>query len=328
MEINRKEFLETLKRLSPAITQKEVISQSTDFIFSGEKIITYNGDLCISANFKTEFSGAINGKTLYNFLSSLKEDTFEITKTENNFILKSGKIKSKIKSKDIQSDYVNYEIEKFTEISSDLFSAIKMSLFSVSTDDGKFPLNCVYVNNDSVMTCDNIRASKIKIEPANTAFLIPHNIAKILIQYKDFASFYTEEGDKWLHLKTDNDIVYSFHMVFGDYPDLEFLFNPDSEGLIFEFPEELKGSIDSTVVFNDEILEIVAREGTVKCMSTGIDGTVYATIEHEIPGDIHFNINPVFLKEILSHGNECIIYDDTLLFSTDSFIHVLAKVID
>lgn len=325
MEMNRKEFLEVLKRLSPAITQKEVISQSTDFIFSGEKIITYNGNLCISANFKTDFTGAIHGKTLFNFLSSLKTDEVDFSKTENNFILKAGKTKSKIKSKDIASEYINYDVSLFNPVKEDFFNAIKTSIFSVAKDESIFPLNCIFVNNDTVVTCDNIRATKIQISDIESSFLIPYEIAKILIQYKDFTSFYME--DKWYHLKTDNDIVYSFHMVFGEYPDVEFLFNPE-EGIIFEFPEELKESIEPALVFSDEVLEIIVRENNIRCVGTGDNGTVYSNIEAEISEEIHFHINPLFLKEILSHTNQCVIYDNTLLFETETFIHVLAKVVE
>ena len=106
------------------------------------------------------------------------------------------------------------------------------------------------MNNDTVITCDNIRVTKININKIGISFLIPFNIAKILIQYKDFTSFYVE--DKWCNLKTNNDIVYSFHMVFGKYPDVEFLFNPEEDGIIFTFPEELKEAIEPAMVFSDE----------------------------------------------------------------------------
>ena len=79
------------------------------------------------------------------------------------------------------------------------------------------------------------------------------------------------------------------------------------------------------MVFSDEVLEITAKENIIKCMSIGNNGTVYASIEHETKQELHFNINPLFLKEILSHTSECIVYDNTLLFETGDFIHVLAK---
>lgn len=322
MNYDRKNLMQKLNTLLPAITKNKDVAHATDFIFCDNKIITYNGNLCVSSDFKSDIVGAVDGKTLFNLLNAIKEDHIEITQTENNLIIKTLSIKSKIKIKSkIENEFISYESDLFIDLDKGLFNAIKKSIFSASLDDNYFPFNCIYVNNDTVISCDNIRATKININNINNKFLMPLKIAKILVQYNSFNSFYCDK--KCVHFKAD-DVVYSFHSVLFEYPDVSSLFELKDYDEVC-FPIEIFAGIESAIAFNNETISVEIKNGICKTTGGGVNGIAYGTFKIDSNISLQFNINPVFFKEILQLSATALVGINSLLFNSIGFNHVLSK---
>ena len=85
MKLNRNELLDCLNIVRPAIASKEVIEQTTCFIFQAGQVITYNDEVAIHAALPEGFEveGAIPAKELLNILNRFKGDEVEFTPEEN-----------------------------------------------------------------------------------------------------------------------------------------------------------------------------------------------------------------------------------------------------
>ena len=55
MKIKKLELINILQRVKPGLAKRDVIEQFTHFIFTGESVITYNDEICISHPLKTDF---------------------------------------------------------------------------------------------------------------------------------------------------------------------------------------------------------------------------------------------------------------------------------
>ena len=62
MEVNREGLLEILQRVQPALADVEMLEQSRSFVFTNERVYTYNDEIAISHPCQMDFERC-SGKT-------------------------------------------------------------------------------------------------------------------------------------------------------------------------------------------------------------------------------------------------------------------------
>jgi len=77
MKINKESFLKVLNTVAPALSEKAMIEGTDRFIFTGNKIVTYNDRICIFVPFKFDWKCSLPAKELKGIISAIKEDEID-----------------------------------------------------------------------------------------------------------------------------------------------------------------------------------------------------------------------------------------------------------
>ena len=90
MKVNREEFLNKLDAVRGGLAVRETVEQSSCFVFTGDRIATFNDEVAASVDFKTDFSGAVAAKPLTDILRKLPEETVDLSEAADGLVV-SGK---------------------------------------------------------------------------------------------------------------------------------------------------------------------------------------------------------------------------------------------
>jgi DNA polymerase III sliding clamp (beta) subunit (PCNA family) len=324
MKINRKELLEVLTKIKPALAdEKSAIERGRYFIFDKNIIYTFNDEIAITQNFKSDISGAIEAKKFYELLQKIKSDEIVITTNDTEIIIENGKTKAGIKfNPEINIFPLDTKDLEFNRLPRKFIDGIRFCIFSASKDITRFPLNCLYIEDKTIASCDSFRLTKYQLDrEIKDSFLLDiipanHIISKDIIKYSI--------GGEWIHFKDKEESTISCRNMVGDFPDVNHLL--EVEGDMIEFPEELTGSIVRAKIMNDEKITIKIHEGKIICKSKGESGWVEETFDIDCTNNVELKVDPDFLKEILSKTNKAVIGENSLLFESEEFKHILALI--
>lgn len=336
-KIKVKDLLEILDILKPGLSSGGLQEEADHYLFMGDKVATFNGSICVVADFSIGFEGSVKALEFYKLLSGVAEKKLEIRlekgqlmagKKKSSFGLsycepgKSHEIVKSLYKKDLNWRPLNEEVKR----------AIGLCAFSSSKDMTKPALAGVFVGGGDVMSSDNYRISWFQFEEGGIkrSFLIPAQAAAYLIQY-DLKEYALEES--WVHFR-GNEVYYGSRLLDNEFPQKAKEFFPEKDLEGFEVPEALSAALDKAMILlqEDPLLDkevnLSFRRDSILCESNkkGV-----GWVEEEVPlkggpeEDIKLSVNPVFLKEILKYTTQVIPVDENrLMFLSGNFRHLIA----
>jgi len=331
MKIKRLDLIETLNVVKPGLAARELIEQSTSFVFMNGHVFTYNDEVAMSHPVDLDLEGAIPASEFLALLNKLKDDTVELKIDGSELRVNGKKAKAGIKMiaeialplSEIQ------EPEEWEELPKDFVEAVRFCMFSCSKDLTKPALTCIHVTEDRVESCDNFRITIRYMDGADfrESFLLPAPAAKDLINYK--VTGYAAVGG-WLHFRTEAGTMFSCR-TYNDlaYPALDrFL---EVEGGKIKFPDDTKEALGMAGIFSnsvgkgDERVKIVLEDGLMTVKGEGDAGWFEESSRVRYKGDeTHFEITPMFLEAVLDLNDEAVVGSDRLKFEGKSFVHVVS----
>lgn len=331
-KINRQELIDVLTRVKPGIAQKEIIEQSSHFIFEEDQVWTYNDQIAISQEFKSGLGGAVKADEFYKLLNKLNDDELAITNEEGQFVIQGKtitaniKIDPNIKLQPIQAPGLN--TKSWQALPEDFNEALAFCIFSASRNMIRPELTCLYVTGKTIFSTDSFRATKREMKAKiKTDFLIPATSAKELTKYNVHKVFLSTVG--WLHFMNKEHTMFSCR-TFADveYPEKIWDFF-DIKGEAIQLPDSFDQVIDrvSTLVTADfdldRFVDLTIEKGKLTCKGKGPYGSVSEKIDIEYDGKtIEVKVHPGFLAEILKELNSMII-GERLLFKGSEFEHCI-----
>lgn len=342
MKIKVEELKNILANLKAGLTgQSETTEQSSCFVFTANKIYTYNDDIAITSSFNIDIEGAVSAKELIDIANKLKGDEIEITTEENEIRLKCGRSKAGIK---FQSDItmpideiktLPVKSKKWKKLTKDFKSCLKSCLFSASKDMSSAIITVIHCIGDMIESTDNDRATICYLEKEvfKTELLLPAEAGKTLVTYKDITA-YDDSQEGWIHFLVNEGVIFSCRIMVlekeENYPDLAPHF--DIEGSTMSFPSNTGDILDKAGVFidvdfdQDSYVEIsITTKGSMKIRAEGDSGWFEETtrIKGYKGNDVSFIINPQYLLQILTKVNTATIGEDRVLFETEDFKHIV-----
>lgn len=86
-KIGRENLLRTLEYVSPGLSTRDIIEQSTSFVFKGGQVITYNDEVsCRGPSGLDEgLTGAVRADKLLDLLRKLPDDELDIGLVDSEF---------------------------------------------------------------------------------------------------------------------------------------------------------------------------------------------------------------------------------------------------
>jgi len=325
MKINRIELLKILEEVIPAITDKEVIEQSTSFIFKNNKIITYNDEICISHPIKNlNINGVIKADEFYKVLKRINSKKVSIKKLKNEIIIKSGKtqaglvLQNKIK---VPIDKIQ-KIKKWKSISKDFIKALKFSRLACKKSFSYHSvLSYIHIKNNFIEASDGYKISSYKLlkKISKESLLIPISVIDELLKYqiKKFSII-----KNWIHFKTENNTIFSCKIANEKYPNINKIIN--FKGKKIYLSKKLINIIERAKIFSKSELK---KEESIKLKIYKNEILVFAeteigwikdllTIKKSNNKKIIFEINPEHLLLILKKLDNiiCIYHNNKIKF--------------
>lgn len=333
MKINRQEFIQALKQVSPGLANNAFIEGTDHFMFNNDFIYAFNDEITITKTFITKVNGSVNGPSLLKLLEKLKEEDVFISQEKNNLKIVSGRTEANLKlipDIKIELPFKTSELNKWRKLPTNFIEALSFCIFSAATNDNRECFNCLFITEDNIIACDNLRVTKYNLDSKiKEPFLIPKNSVQHLIKYNPIK--YSLETDGWVHFIDNDQVVFSARTVVNDFPDITDLFN--IEGKRIRLPKEFAEAVSRADILvtadfdQDRYITVIVDKNTITCKGSGIHGTIKETMKQEYTGDIlKFTAHPTHLQDILNRVQSTKVGEDKLLFSGKNFKHVISLI--
>jgi hypothetical protein len=333
--MEKNELLRILKAVKPGLASKGIIEQFTHFIFSGEAVMTYNDEVCISHPLKTNFQCSVVAEDLYKTLSETKKNEAVKLEMENgHLIIKTGKRMSKLSTeveKDAEKMIDMLELDKIGEWQSlpdEFLKALFLCMFSASKDMTKGKATCVCISNEFVLSTDDVRISLYTL-PKSTEFftLIPARSVQDLVNY-DIVEVNLQKN--WIHFRTKDKVMFSARIMEDVFPVEEAFDFLNVEGEQFSLPEGLKDLVNSVTfmaegqIDTEKRVELIIKKDTILCKAQKSVGEIEDSVDFESNREFHFFINPFFLSQVLEKATTMTTTENVAYFHSDNFEHLIS----
>lgn len=332
MLIKRQELMAALEEVKPGLANKDIIAQSTSFVFNGDSITTFNDEISVFKPFQSGFEGAVRANELYSLLGKIKDEEIDVQVEGSELIVKGKRSKAGIRLEaDIQLpiDEVDIEHVDFIDLPENFIKAISIASYCAAKDLSKPHLTCVCINEGEVIASDNFRIIMVDFTGSldSDQILLPASVVKFLAKY-DVKKLSHSPG--WIHFHADDGLIFSARVLAGDYPQVEQYFK--IKGHELQFPGGMIEILDRAGVFtvgstNGDFVSIAVEDRTMTIKGEGDYGWLQETANCRYKGGkIEFQVDPSFLRDILKDLRKCIVGDGTLLFEGENFKHIVSLV--
>lgn len=329
--VNRVEFLQKLEMLQPGLsTGREVIEQSSCFVFRDGRAFTFNDEIACSVDLDLNWTGAVQAKPLMAILAKLPDDTLtvETDETSAELVLKGRSKESRVRAEmTVFMPLENVEQPKAWHVMDEnLCDALATCSPCVARDsnDG-FNLQCVHITPDCVEACDNFQFAHY---PVATGVRGPILVKEAGL--RNVASLgMTEMGETktWLHFRNAAGLVISCRKYLDEYPTLTHLFNLD-EATPTTLPKGLADAVERAEIFSAEDSEnnqvlVELRPGKLRITGRSSNGSHKEMKDIEYQGaPLAFSIAPKMLAGICKAHNDCHITKKALVVDGGNFKYV------
>lgn len=329
--INRQELQKALEIVKPGLSTKDIIEQSTSFVFLDDRIVTYNDEIGISHPVSgMHLKGAIYSEELISFLSKLKRDDIEVEEKEAEIIFTCGRsIAGFTLKKEIKLPLKEIgDIGEWEELPEGFGKAIRFAMSSCSKNITTTPiLTCVHVNKEGLIEgSDGFRIGRYFLKNIPFTFLIPAKSAAIVQKMKPT---HIAKGDGWVHFLMEEGTVVSARVFKDKYANTEPHFSV--EGHSVKFPKTIGEIVERASVFSkrdhflDEELDVTLSKNRISIRAQSEHGWFEEKGNMSYEGTaISFKITPYLFQDILEETQDCIIGTTKLRFETNDWIYIAA----
>jgi len=330
MRINREEFLKQLESVLPGLSTKEVIEQSSCFIFKNKTVSTYNDEIACSQKSLLKIEGAVPAMPLISILRKLKEDELEISANDTN---SQVMIKAKQKRSGINMEQdILLPIEavdkpkKWKKLPDNFADAIAIVQPCAGTNETQFAMTCVHITSKWIEACDNHQVSRFRIKTdVDNPILIRKESIKHIVSL-DMVEF--SETKHWIHFRNSDGLTLSCRHWVDDYPSDDITQVLKTEGKPLSLPKGLREAVEKCEIFSSENTDdsnvlVNIKKGKFKITGKGTSGWFTEIKKSKYDGEsLQFTIPPKLLVELVQHYNECEVSSSRLKVKGSKFVYV------
>jgi DNA polymerase III sliding clamp (beta) subunit (PCNA family) len=325
MKIKKLELQKALEIIRPGLAGKEVIEQSTSFIFTDEHVVTYNDEISIRHPIKgLNIEGAVHAEEFYRLLAKIPNEEFEMQIVKNELQIKAGRLRAGLT---LQSEVKLPlselgTLKNWKSLPEYFCECIKFVMNCTSRDMSRPVLTCIHINKDGVIEAsDNYRIVRWNVdEQLPYTFLLPATSAVELVKLKP-THITTTQG--WVHFKTTEDTIFSCRVFDEKFPDVTpFL---KVEGIPIRLPRDIGNILDRANVFAtrdhilDEEVTVTLVKNNLKIRSESDVGWLEEEAHVRYNDEpLKFTLAPYQLKNILAETLSCTLGENRLRFESSA----------
>jgi len=329
MLLNRREFLSALEATLPGVSSKESVEQSSCFIFSPNKITTFNDEILCRQDTPLEITGAVPHKPLLEIMRKLSEDEIAITATEKELRIKGAgrRMVVRLSTEILLPSGIVEEAHQWRDMCPAFADALTLVAGCAAKDNDRFELNCVHLTPTTMQACDESQLVQYRVDTGLSAPTLIRKQSCMAVQGLGVAA--SAESDNWLHWKTYTGLVLSVRKYDKEYPDLSGVVDMPSKGSLM-LPAGVMEALDraspfmaSTSTGKAGIVRLEPGKMIIRALNH--DGWYEESRELDYDGvPVSFGINPKYASNLIKHGLPCELTDNALRIRGESFIYALA----
>lgn len=346
MKINRQEFVEVLNIVAPAVGQNAMVPAFQCFQIDGDEVVATDGVMVIRAKF-TEDTGlhcAIPAPQFRTLLSGMRAKEIDLEDDgEGHLVVKT--VKGSIKG--TFTTIANFsplavptcELKTMEDDFKGLIAALSFCRYSTSKDEANGPYCGVRITGTKVYSTDKYRVARYEIgeQVLTEDATVPVKFVVILLKHKNSIAEMGIEDGRVLIVKLKNGTLLYTGLLEGEYRDLEEYFPTDMDGgAVVEFPEELSEILGRQIEYLKNVdatnmLTNIKIVGNI-CTLTSVDkelGKLTEDLELAVSqkDEIEFDINPLFLREVVEVSNTFTYNNGKILFSAGGLSYLVPEAV-
>lgn len=325
--VAREKLLQQLESVTPGLSVREIIEQSSCFVFKKGLLITFNGEDACRLKTKLDITGAVKAAPLLALLRQLAETEVQIDTTKNELVIRGKNRSSGITMEQevlLPVDKVD-KPNDWAPLHEEFGDAIQIVQQCTGKDESKFWSTCVHIHPKWVEACDNFQATRygMKTGFGSEAMVRSSSIRHIVtLGMTEFS-----ESENYLHFKNSSGLVFSCRRFEVNYPDLTPFIEVDG-GEPTTLPKGLGEAALKAEIFSSENADnnqvlIKLRPGKLMVKGVGISGWYEERSRLKYNGEgMDFLVTPQLLVELTKRHNDCEITSDHLKVNGGKFVYV------
>lgn len=326
MNVNKLNLQKALELVRPGLATKEMINQSTYYIFKDGKVYTYNDEISVcTALPEIDFEVAVPANELFSYINKVTVEEVDVTLAEGELKIRAGRSKVGIA---IQSE-ITLPIQevsdpaKWKRLPEDFCEALLLCQSATSKDMSRPIITCVHIQDNYIEGTDSHRVLRYTFENSIGVdeVLIPANSVNAI--YKLNPTHISVNGS-WVHFKEDTTILSCrvFHEKFVNCtPLLQF------SGNEITFPDNMMNIVERAGIFakraveQDESISIEITSGRATITARSVNGSWFnEVIKVSYKGeDCTILVTPAMIREIFPHCKTALLGNNRLQFTHEKW---------
>lgn len=326
MKIDRVKFLNELESVTPGLSTNEVIEYSSCFVFTDNKVMTFNGEVACFQTCSVPIEGAIQSTRLLSLLRKLQEETVDVSVEGNElhirgkgrrhggFPLEKG---AALAVGTIKEPKVWYDLPP------DFLEAVRLIQECLEKDESDFRFACMYLHPEHVDGCGKFEIARFKVDmPLEKPLLVRKEAIKHVATL-GMTKFGKSKG--WIQFSNANGLTLACCTYLEEYPDITELLKV--KGTKMQLPKGLEQAADRAAILakdadNDHV-SVKITNGRVQVIGKSVHGWWNESRKTDYVGqEFTFTISPTLLIYILKNYNDCTVSAKKLKVKSGKFQYV------
>jgi hypothetical protein len=309
VKVNRGQLLQALEMVSPGLSSRDIVEQSSYFAFKGGKVITFDDEIFASCDSPLKITGAVPSDPLKSILFKLKSDDLDMSLSKTKLLIKGkGETIGVTMSKKIELPLENLETPKKWLPLPDKFSeAVKLVESCAGRDASQFNLTCIHLHPKWIEAFDTMQLARfnLSIGIKNSTLVKQESLKHIIdLEMKEFA-----ETPQWIHFRNAAGLNLSCRRFLDKFPVLDQIAQVKGKKIIL--PKGLADVADRAEVFStynihENHVRLDIRPGWIDVKGTGQYGYYKGRRKIKYVGSpMCFLVHPQLLIQLVKSHNSC-----------------------
>lgn len=336
MKINREELLNSLESVQPGLSKREIVEQSSCFVFTEGRVMTFNDEVACSHKTSLNINGAVQAEPLLAILRKLGEPEIELTAGGGELKYRGKRRQGGVRMEDeviLPIDMVDTPAEdQWRPLPSEFSEGVALVERCAGKDESAFSVTCVHIYPKFVEAYDNLQVARYHMRTGvkEPILVRRHSIKHI----HPLGMTEVSETDAWLHFRNPAGLVLSCRRYTrneldpGSMLDIDKVIDFTGEPTIL--PKGLAEAAEKAEIFSQEnsdgnYVRVELRAGKLRLTGRGVSGWYQEVKDVKYKGaDIVFMVEPKLLVAITNEYNDCQITDRRLKVDNKKFVYVTA----
>lgn len=333
IRVGREALLRVLESVSPGLSSRELLEQSSCYVFTGGQVVTFNDEVACYRESPLPIEGAVKAKPLVDLLSKMVEDDVGIEQTDSELIVYGKRRKAGVRMEEevrLSIDVLE-EPEEWRKLPRDFSDAVSIVHSCASTDTDQFVLTCVHIHPKYIEACDRFQIARYPMRTGVSEEILVR--AKSLKKIVGFDMTTVSETDSWIHFRNPAGLTIACRRYLDLYHKLDDFITPEGTTPV-NLPGGLDEVVDKAEIFSEEnaagnLIRVDLRSDRIIITGEGVSGWFKEMKRVSFSGEpISFLISPKLLLEITRKSESCGVSNDRLFIDSGSFVYASCTVAD